>query len=903
METKELLYAFNRGIMSPLGLARFDLKRLALSSSLQTNWMCRTLGSMMLRPGLAYIDSTYNNTKAVHIPFIFSVKDTAIIELTNNLMRVRVAEQIISRPAITTTMVALSSFTTASDVGGTASWDGTYMELYGNGTARGLCYDQVTVSGGNIGVEHALRIVVQKGYVNLRVGTSLGDDSYIASTTLNPGVHSLALTPTGNFYVQLSSATVYKTLVTSVALESSDPMTLPTLWPTAMLPSLRWDESADVVFVTSDGTVKQQRIERRATRSWSVVDYLADNGPFMNYNIDTTTNLTPSALTGDITLSSNIPFFKAGMVGQLFRLQSQSGQEVSAAVSGNAQWSAPIEVTGIQANGGRNLTINISGTWTGTIILQYSVGSPGAWVNSGQSWTTNQTNLTYNDGFDNQVIYYRIGFLSGYSSGTANVDLKFAVAGTTAGICRIDGFTNNTTVTAHVLVAMSGTTATTQWAQGIWSSINGYPTACGFYEGRFWQMGQDYIMGSVSDAYASYDDTVVGDSGPIIRTIAQGPVSIIQWMLGLQRLLVGCDGAEQSVRSSSLDEPLTPTNFNIKSPSTRGSAGVAAIKIDTNGIFVQRGDPTTSNSNGTRLIQITYQGVYAVVDYTTSDISEFCPELLAIGITKLAVQRKIDTRIHCLLTDGTVAVCVYDPLENEKAFVLVETQGTVEDIFVMPGGVEDIVYYVVNRTINGQTVRYLEKWAMESECVGGTINKNMDSHVIITNGSPSTAVSVPSLAAAAVCIWYDGKDLDQTQAGGVTVTLDGSGNYTLPVAANNVIVGLPYVAQFESVTLPQTVRDGTSLGCAKNIDKIGVLLSNTHYQGLQYGRDFTHLSSLPLAPDGFPIAANTIYTSYDKDPVSFDGTWNPDSRLCLQAQSPRPCTVLAANIGVDASEN
>lgn len=1038
--TKILNYAFNRGIISPLGLARFDLKRLALSAQIMVNWICRTLGSMMLRPGLAFIDTTFSNAKAVHIPFIKSIPDTAIIELTNNLMRVRVAEAIISRVAVSTAITNgtfsgnITGWTQNDDTGGLSQWaTGNFMSLSGNKTARGIRFQNVTVSGGDQGKEHALRIVINKGYVTLRVGTTNGDDSYINNTTLYVGTHSLAFTPTGNFTIQVSSSTVYASLITSIAIEGSGAMTIATAWTTAMLPVLRWAESADVVFVTSDGTVKQKRIERRSTRSWSVVDYYADDGPFLNQNVDTSLILSASALTGDITLTANRPFFKSGHNGALFQLISQNGSSVGFTSAGKQQWSDPILVTGVSTNGGRNLTINTTGTWVGTLVLQYSVGAPGAWVDSGQAFTTNQTNLVYNDGFNNQSIYYRIGFENTYTSGSAICTLSFSVASTTPGIVRVDQVNSSTSVNAHVLTALSGLTTlagtaasgritftvnpadmdtiqlngvtwtfvaagptgnqtligvslgatmtqlaadltasvnasltvasyaatstainitynsigtggnaytlasgalngipsgptlsggvgattgvgTALWSQGLWSGVNGYPTAIGFYEGRLWQLGADYVAGSVSDAYGSYDQTLVGDSGPIIRTIADGPVSIINWMLGLQRLLVGCDGNEQSVRSSTLDDPLTPTNFNIKSPSTRGSAAVAAVKIDTNGVFVQRGDPATGNTSGTRLLEISYQGFYAIVDYTTADLSEFCPELVAIGINKIAVQRKIDTRIHCLLNDGTVAVCVYDPLEKEKGWMLVTTPGTVEDVFVMPGGIEDKVYYVVNRTINGATKRYLERWALESECTGLPMAKNSDSHIVYSGSAVTTITGLGSLEAATVVVWgwNTSSPFTVTMPDGTTQTVGrdlgtftvSSGQITgLPAAVTDAVIGLAYTAQWQSVKLTQTVHDGTSMGCAKNIDQLGVVLGSTHCQGLQYGPNFSTLESMPLVESGgFTLDTNTVWSSYDAESVSFDGDWSPNSRLCLQAASPRPCTLLSANIGVETSD-
>ena len=56
-EDKTLL-AFNRGVISSRGLARVDLDRMAMSAEIQSNFIPRVLGSMMLRQGMEYIDNT-----------------------------------------------------------------------------------------------------------------------------------------------------------------------------------------------------------------------------------------------------------------------------------------------------------------------------------------------------------------------------------------------------------------------------------------------------------------------------------------------------------------------------------------------------------------------------------------------------------------------------------------------------------------------------------------------------------------------------------------------------------------------------------------------------------------------------------------------------------------------------
>ena len=99
--TNTLLYAFNRGIISALGLARVDLERIALSAETMVNWMPRNLGSMMLRPGNAYLGTSASNNKARHIPFVYSSSDKAIVELTTGLMRVWVSDALVTRVAVT----------------------------------------------------------------------------------------------------------------------------------------------------------------------------------------------------------------------------------------------------------------------------------------------------------------------------------------------------------------------------------------------------------------------------------------------------------------------------------------------------------------------------------------------------------------------------------------------------------------------------------------------------------------------------------------------------------------------------------------------------------------------------------------------------------------------------------
>lgn len=900
------LYAFNRGLADPLFFNRPDIKRYSLSAEEQTNIIPRVLGPATLRPGYQYLYSTSSNNKAFYIPFIFATDDTAKIEFTDSTIRIDISDAIISRVSVTTTITNgtfgsdIASWTDNDESGATSTWKtGGYMSLLGNGTNSAIREQLVTVAGANQNKEHALRIIIDRGPVTLRVGSTSGGDEYITTTNLGTGTHSLAFTPTGNFYIEFSSNRAYEVLVDSVAVEGSGVMTLPSPYLEADLKRIRFDQSGDVIYLACYG-YQQRKIERRGTRSWSIVLYEPLDGPFRTINI-TPTKLTPSALTGDITVTATKKFFTSTHVGALFRITS-TGQKVEASASGADQFTGYIKVTGVGS--GRAIEITRSGTWTATITLQRSIAEPGSWADV-TTYTTNAT-VTYNDGLDNQTIYYRIGIETGnYTSGTADLTMTYA-SGSIDGIFKVTGYTSSTSVSARVVRDLGGTDATDDWYEGAWSDRRGWPSAVALYEGRIYWAGKTLIWGSVADGYESFDDSIEGDAKMISRSIGSGPVDDINWLLPLQRLIIGTDGAEKSARSTSFDEPLTPTNFNLKNASTLGSAEVAAVGVDNIGYFIHR--------SGVAVYELKFDNAtYTSLDYGSDEKTKYAPNAVSSPIIKMAVQRQPDTRIHFVRTDGKVALFIVDPVEETECWVLIETDGIIEDVVITPSaiGEEDYVYYSVKRTINGSDVRFLEKWAQTSDCVGGTLNKQADSFVTFSQ-SPSTTITAiaPHLIGEQVVVWADGKDYSPGNGSSQTLwTVDGSGSITgLPAAVTTGVIGLPYKGRFKSVKLaymmtangPMMVQ--TALTQRKRVNQMAFCMLNVHHKGLRYGRSFTNMDDLPQIYQGATVATDTVHADYDTDATTFNGGWETDSRICLEMHAPRPCTLLGAVIGINVNE-
>ncbi|MGH8276046.1 MAG: hypothetical protein ACRETH_05060, partial [Steroidobacteraceae bacterium] len=564
-----------------------DLTRYRMAAALMVNWMCRVLGSMMLRPGGAYIGATAANAQARVISFVFGATDTARIEVTAGNIQVWVADALVSRIAVATVVTnggfvgSLAGWTDSSDPGAAVTWNSNgNVSFVGTGTNTAILDQQVSLGAGAAGLRHALRIIVLRGPLTFRCGSAQGDDSYISETTLNTGTHSLALTPASYFWLRFENENPNASILGSCNVEGAGVMSLPAPWLTADVPFIRWAQSADVVYVGANG-YPQQQIERRAVDSWSIVAYPFVKGPFRPINV-TNTTLAASAISGDITLTASKPLFKASQVGALFRMIS-IGQLASSSLAAANTFTNPVFIQGIGAQ--RNFTITITGSWVGTLTLQYSVGSVGTWIDQGSTWTGNTTQV-FGDGFDNQAIYYRIGFKTGnYTSGTAVVSLAFA-AGSITGVVRITGLTDSKHARAAVISALGGTAATTNWYEGAWSAYRGYPGTPCLWQGRLWWFGTS-VFASGSDDYPNFDDTIIGDSAPIIGQLDSGPVENIYWAIGLQQLVLGNASGEVSCRSTYLGDPVTPTNFNTMEGSTQGSANVNGLRMDRSGVFVQ----------------------------------------------------------------------------------------------------------------------------------------------------------------------------------------------------------------------------------------------------------------------------------------------------------------------------
>lgn len=906
------------GQVDKKNLARVDLERMRLAAETQKNIIPLTTGPAFGRPGLEYISSTDSNDICRLYPFIFGATDAQLMEFTDELFRVRVGDTLVTRPAVTATVGtgdfgSDASWTKTATTGATVTISGGNLNLTAAAKGSRASATQ-TVAVNEQGTEHALRIVIERGPVHLRVGSASGGDEYINETTLRTGTHSLAFTPTGsNFYIEFFSLDQALKQVDHCALEASGVMSLPTIWDEADLYLIRFAQSADVVFVACSG-YRPQRIERRSTRSWSIVDYAPINGPFqVGPSRDLT--LTPSVTEGNGTITASGPLFNSDHVGDLVTV-FHDGFNCLTPLAGEGQYTQPFRVTGIQSTEGASSIHNdrvwrytTTGTWSGTLrwFRSFEGEDSGyrefrrALADSNVDITTNQTNQLNGEADNNAIVWYKLGFEDGtYTSGTVTLDVGYRGWGG-SGIGRITAYNSATSVDVEILTNYFDTIPSTDWRLGEWSENYIWPSAVALAEGRLWWSGSDRLWGSVSDDYENFNDETEGDSGPISRSIATDGVNTTQWIVALQRLVIGTNGSVAVCKSTNFDEPITPTNFTIKSSSETGSAPVDPLKFDSRLIYVEK--------SGTALMEATYDG--SINDYNITQLSKLATDLFSGGIKTMAVQRRPDNRLWVVMDDGSCVCVVYEPLEEVLAFIPIDTDGTFESVAVLPATTQDRVYFVVNRTIDSATVRYIEKMALDTEVRPSTTCKVMDAFASGTNSPASTTINVGThLEAESVVVWADGAPLTEVDEDGYTVpltyTVNGSGNITVASEVTDWVAGLPYSARYKSARLAYGASRGTAMLQKKKVTHIGMILTDFVRAGIRYGSQFdnTERPMYPLPPLVDGVAADAIVLSDVKDETmfSFPGEWNTDSRVCIEWQSPFTATVMGLVYGVETND-
>jgi len=521
-------------------------------------------------------------------------------------------------------------------------------------------------------------------------GLSVNDPVTIAGVTgtgsLNDinGAHTVATLMGADQFRVISDA--FGTYSSGGTVTVPEALTTPYL--SEDLASLRFTQSADVVTIVHQFFTPYEFV-RLGSTTFSF-DAIADfeGGPFLDDNV-TATTVTASAATGTgITLTASTAIFTADHVGALFRITMED-------LSAIPPWepNKHIAATGVNPDGALrrsngkvyiaagNSAAPSSGTYTGTVAPSHDEGRE-----------------SDGDG----------GLFNGTANTRAGVSWDFLHP--LFGIARITAIGGGgTTATADVIDYMPvvSPATTTIWAFGAWSEDQGYPALVTYYQDRLVFANS---IGQPQTEWASKtgDYHNFGKSSPLVaddaitQTLNARQINAITDLVPAEQLIALTPSS--SWASPKRGEAWTPLTVGFDPQSFDGAAFIRSILTGDSILFAQNG--------GTKVRDLAYK----------NDNDKFLGNELTILARHLfdsehtIVDMDYAKEPHGILwivrSDGVLIGLTYLREQEVIGWHRHETQGFFERVCVIPENNVDTPYFVVRRTVNGATVRYLERMAI-----------------------------------------------------------------------------------------------------------------------------------------------------------------------------------------------
>lgn len=788
--------SFVAGEISPFLFGRSDVNSYKDALQQCVNYIPMVYGGLTKRPGFKYIAALADMTATARLQkFIFSSNQSYQLEFSNLKLRFYKDQGLIAqaRTISNGTFASFSGWTDASTGGGSAAASGGKLALTaGGGTAKAVA-DVVA----NYGVgTYTVTCDIGTATTTWRVGTTSGG-SEIGTGTLTTGTgKTFSFTPTTNGNMYLSFQNTSDSTVDNIVI-STPAYTIDTPYATADIPDLRFAQSFDKIVIVHPSYAPRELI-RLGHDNWTLSAISFDEPAYLDENSSTVT-LTPSGLTGSITVTASSATFASTDVGRVIRYKAGPDGSETIKYGGS-----PVALNGTQTN--FNIPFYPQGSSDLDVYKQAATGV--------YTLQANPADYTISGG---QVV---MGAAPGV---TDAIEIRKKNAGSGEwGWMTITAYTSSTQVTATVNRTLSGTNASTTWRLGAWSATTGYPELCTFHQQRL-VLAKDRTVwcSGIGDLYnfspdnALHKDQIDADTGfyfDLDRT------SQIQWIKSIKDVII----------AGTLDNIQSIANVNL------GISGVVSkIESSISCAFVE---PEVVE-NEIAFIELNGKRVYAVGFVFTQD--GYIPTnmtLLAEHITgsstfvELTYADLPGKVLWVRKANGSIVSCTYVKNQGQTSWARHTIGGTdveVESISTIPGATYSELWICVKRTINGGTKRYIE---CQQAFFNGQDKEDaffVDSGLTYDSTSTSTITGLDHLEGQVVSLIVDGAEHPTR-----TVA---SGSINLQDPAEVVQVGLYSPSLFETVaqdggqdpgalqaTMSRTwalgVHFNESLGCSVGYD-------------------------------------------------------------------------------------
>lgn len=331
---------------------------------------------------------------------------------------------------------------------------------------------------------------------------------------------------------------------------------------------------------------------------------------------------------------------------------------------------------------------------------------------------------------------------TGFTFGTDVVGSIFRLSeGANTGVGVVRSRTSDTVVKIDILVNFASTGARSDWDESAFSPERGWPRTVSFYEERICYGGTQNnpdrlflsktanprkMMFPLLKQTFGYASAAVG-SDPFSRDLKSNKVSEVQWLSPGKTLTCGTRGTEYVIKGFTSAAALANDNFFSSPETNHGSHYVQAIRISNAVVFIQAAQQKIRE----------FRFNFDEDSFQSADISilsEHFPRKslethdapTAPGIVAMQYQEADNGIIWVLDNNGGLFAVTRDVVQQVISFHnhflggnFNDAYPVVESISVVPSsdGTHDDLWLIVKRTVDGRTVRYIERIGQEFEAI------------------------------------------------------------------------------------------------------------------------------------------------------------------------------------------
>ncbi|KAB0665652.1 hypothetical protein F6V25_07985 [Oryzomonas japonica] len=559
------------------------------------------------------------------------------------------------------------------------------------------------------------------------------------------------------------------------------PYEVATPYQSAILPEIRYTASANVLYFFHP-TKRPKRFYRKdSDTNWILEDVPFTYFPYMRPPNSSGIKITPSATSGNITLTADKAWFIADHIG--LTLVVNGGICTITAVTDSMHASASVDAgTPISApdSTGRRLHDVVTFTYTPPEI-------PVAFG----------FNVDIKALYDGKIPDFSTSYAEGGYSGNSDDYLTVTPS---------NPLPDGVTVTrVREINQLSGTDPDPDWKEQAWSDFRGWPACATFHEQRMIAAGSPtyptYEWGSSSGDPLDFTIGTLDSDGWAFNLSAAS--TSIYHLLGVDCIATFAGDKELTVRGSS-DSPITPSNVQVKNRTPHGTGLVRPVQIGGEIYFVP--------PSGLKLRGFGYQ--YSSDSYVAPDVAVIADHLVADGngISQISYAREPYSLLWAVTNGGALLTLTLDKEQEVTAWAAHGTDDSRHiSITSVPGqDGSDQVWFAVKRLINGQWRTYVEML---------DVGLQTDSSVV---ASGAGLVEISGLGHLENCL-VDVK-ADGFYCGRKTVI---GGKIALENPAATIEAGLPYHTTIKDLPL-ELANPGQSIqGAATAVGKIRVRLFET----------------------------------------------------------------------------